>query len=164
MPPAGRSRCVIGHFRFRCRFAPAPIRARGARDTPTRGGIIGLWTLDETASDWKPPSPMAHTLEFRPDGSIVARNIPDIWDHDNRRVKGGYDSGVGTWSLAEHQGFWTLRLNLSEVNGKVPGRGVLLHLAGQSSPYQILAVLGDPDEGRSLVFQRSNPSTQSQEH
>jgi hypothetical protein len=136
-----------------------PNHGRYTRIRPDPKEIAGPWSLDVAASDWRPPAAdgTPHVLEFGADGTVVARNIPDIWNYDNRAVKGDFESGAGTWTLEKDQDYWVIQLHLSQVAGEKPGQNRLLHLVGQSPPYQIVVVIGDPDEGRSLVFSKERP-------
>jgi hypothetical protein len=163
---------VLGHFRVILGGAVTALIAgcqsdphygQYARNKPRLEDIVGIWSLDTAASDWRPASgnaATAHTLEFGSDGSVAARDVPDVWNFDNRRWKGEYENGTGKWSFKKNQDYWVLYLDLAEINGKRPGRGMMLHLAGQSPPYEILALIGDPDEGRALVFRKQRPAAE----
>lgn len=139
-----------------------PYSDQYARASPPRGAIVGRWGLDagSRAMIRSMGYPVSEpTLEFRDDGTFVARDIPDCWNFDGREVRKKTESGAGTWSLGTNQGYWVLRPLLTEINGEKRGRGVLLQLTGQATPYKILATVGDPDAGKAMVFEKRSGET-----
>ena len=130
------------------------------RSKPRIEEVAGVWRLDLSASDWKPAVGVVKTptIELKLDGTSTVRDIPDVWNWDNRHVVGGYDSGDGTWSLRQDQQWGVVHVSLPKVNGMAPGRSYMLFPTGQSTPYTILARIGDPDEGRALTFRREQPA------
>ena len=137
-----------------------PYYNQYTKTKPHPDAIVGRWSLDADsramvrAKGYKISKVSEPSLEFHADGTFVARNIPDCWNADNREVRGESESGSGAWTIGPNQDYWVLRPHFTEINGEKRGRGVLLHLSGQAPPYKILATVGDPDEGRALVFEK----------
>jgi hypothetical protein len=87
-------------------------------------------------------------------GTLRFQNIPDWWQEGHGKSGGKFDSWTGTWEVAKHDhGWWELSVLLSN-----PG-GVATHvdLIGQHAPYRLALVVGDPDAGREMQFERVEP-------
>jgi hypothetical protein len=136
---------------------------------PARGAVVGTWVLDEEgragvrAAVKKEGVP---TLILKEDGTFSARDIPDWWNHAGRLEPRTHWvpgprwtlwSGSGTWFLIESGNAWVVMLGLPGLRGDA--RGFMeMQLYNQKPPYRLGVILGDPDEGQSLIFERTGPA------
>jgi hypothetical protein len=88
-----------------------------------------------------------HRLELEADGRFAMIGMPDAWRTDGGRPEGRLDLDGGTWSLRRHQEWWGVEVQLKS-------RSALFPLSGAAPPYRIHVVLGDPDDGRAMIFER----------
>jgi hypothetical protein len=93
------------------------------------------------------------------DGTIIITNIPDWWLTFGE-PQGGFDSGRGTWSIQKHQEWWALSVGFTDttqfasLTNKPGGLGTEMMLVGEKSPYKIHLIVGDPDAGRGMEFEK----------
>jgi hypothetical protein len=95
------------------------------------------------------------SIVLEPKGTVQLRNIPDWWQNGFGKSNGGFDSWTGTWSTWKRpsRDWWELSLVLSDPGGF----GTSVELIGQQAPYRIALVVGDPDSGREMQFERVGP-------
>ena len=123
-------------------------------------------TLSQIAKEGHYPT-ASPSIVLTSDGTIVITDIPDWWVSFGES-RGAFDSGRGSWGVVKHQEWWALGVvfrnteHLASVQsrfaklGSSPGDyGAVMMLVGEKAPYKIHLILGDPDEGRSMQFERS---------
>lgn len=94
------------------------------------------------------------------DGTIIITNIPDWWLTSFGEPQGGFDSGRGTWTIEKHQEWWALGVgftnteNFASLTNKPEGLGAEMMLVGEKPPYKIHLIVGDPDAGKGMQFER----------
>ena len=146
-------RCGADRLEFVTRKMPAPA------------DLTGIWVVDEAGfAATRSPRRFKNrpTFVFREDGRFSARDLPDWWNDFDRRSLGeglgvGWvpTSGSGRWSLQRDQeGAWVMEANFSDLPGHPQGARQILPLYRQTPPYRLCVGLGDPDEGRFLIFER----------
>jgi hypothetical protein len=100
------------------------------------------------------------SITLREDGSFKVNSIP----LNSFKNEYNFCSGTGTWKLERDRGWhnpWVLTLSFTESKGSdfENGRFVcinLFQLRNRKAPYIIYIILGDPDEGRGLKFEKIN--------
>ncbi len=149
------SGCGSGPFDSATRTRPAPV------------DVAGTWVLDE-AGDADARSAMkagrVPAFVFREDGTFTARDLPDWWNDIDRLASNGGPgatwvptSGSGRWELRQDgNGAWVLETSFPVLPGLPRGLKETLHLYRNKPPYRLGVILGDPDEARSLHFERSD--------
>ncbi len=96
------------------------------------------------------------------DQSCKISNMPDLWLDGFGESRGGFDSYKGTWRLTKHTNGWGVYLRLSWIGGASKGQkdreSILVYdrmmLAGERPPYRLQFIIGDPDSGESLEFEK----------
>ncbi len=88
------------------------------------------------------------SIELFKDGSLKMVNMPDWWLKEFGESKGGFESGVGTWDVREQQGRWELGLDIKGlVSTSIP-------IADVPVPYLLWFYVGDPDQGKVMIFEK----------
>lgn len=124
----------------------------------------GVYVADTNTMDlitgeghYKPVSP---SITLFPDGAIVITNIPDWWNTFGQAC-GGFDSGRGFWRVEKHRDWWavlgcfTNTAQFASLTNKSERFGSDMMLIGEKPPYKIHLIIGDPDEGRGMEFEKS---------
>lgn len=133
---------------------------------PSRPSVTGVWTLDRVGRAEVGPAvtPGSRpTLVLHDNGAFSARDLPDWWNPDALVIpdKTGYRrawrrvSGSGRWALQKGAAGWGVTLRFSTP----PRLSAELRLRGQNPPYRLGVILGDPDGGRSLTFEKTGAAT-----
>ena len=96
-------------------------------------------------------------LELKPDGTFLIENVASIWSPFP--VAGGFENAKGKWSLASHQDWWAVQLDVTlikEADGHLNQRrfGTEAMLIGQEAPYVLHFVIDDPDSGNAIQYER----------
>jgi len=95
-------------------------------------------------------------FDLSSDGSFESGDLPDC--SKEMACSGKLQDISGTWSLAQHQDWWAVRLLTSRIDGASADFGVGAILRLDEPPYLIHFTIGDPDSGQTLAFEldRSN--------
>ena len=97
------------------------------------------------------------SITVNSDETFEIVNMPDWWIPNNAGYgvsNGGFDSGIGRWSLTNFSELWQISFDFEEgtFNSINEPFGVTLDLGGEQPPYSIWIYIGDPDAGRVMVF------------
>jgi hypothetical protein len=95
-----------------------------------------------------PPS----ILELRHDGTFQLRDAPDCFHQIE--CGAGVVNLSGKWQVEHLDDTWSLSLDVSEENGKPARYFTSAALRSQESPYLVHFIVGDPDSGRGVAFER----------
>ena len=138
---------------------------------PATNDLVGVYTADTNTVNLiareghytaAPPS-----IALLADGTIAITNIPDWWLTSFGAPHGGFDSGRGTWTVQKHQQWWGLSAGFpdttqfSSLSNRPGGMSTEMMLVGQNPPYKIHLIVGDPDDGRGMEFERLPPEKAS---
>ncbi len=125
---------------------------------PDNQDIIGVWQMSEVSLESARKAgyqPSAPRLEFREDGTFAMTDVPDIvmnsWEPQNQ-----YYSGTGTWAISRDtvNDEWDVEVRvIGSTEARIRG-AILFELVGRAPPYKIYRWAGDPDSGRTWVFER----------
>jgi hypothetical protein len=136
-------------------FLPTGPELQYTRSKPSEADLIGSWRpTAETIRDIRNRgrySTIEHELTLRPDHTFTMRNMPDWWRNGFGESHGHFESGDGTWELASASNVWQIWV----VRLHFPHLGTSIHLYHQRPPYLIFIGVGDPDEARGMLFERS---------
>jgi hypothetical protein len=122
-----------------------PVIWNRPRHTPRREDILGHY--EESERNWdRPKSGPDAMLDLKGDGSMTVRALPNEFGGTTCTV-----SGTGRWRGPDEDA----RLDLDVVSDGSPGSCksdsyASIELAGQSRPYSLYWVLGDPDSGTGI--------------
>ena len=92
-------------------------------------------------------------------GSCSINSIPDWW-LTSGDSKSGFDSGECVWKLEKHQEWWSVAVvfnstaQFSSQQFRPGSYGVSFMLLGEKPPYKIHLIVGDPDEGKGMTFEK----------
>jgi hypothetical protein len=129
-----------------------PYSGHYAKTKPNQQWFVGEWRLQARSPDSSPSRPTKLTL--RADGSFVAGSYP-------ARALGSLDTGAafvdgeGTWGVGPHQFFWVLGVHWTRVGTNRVDYGDMLPILNNKPPHLLHHVIGDPDSGEALVFEKT---------
>ena len=95
-------------------------------------------------------------LILNSDKTFVARELPRFWILRSTGRPSDTDVWKGTWTLAQVQNWWAVRLHIESLNGEPMSFVVPAMLRGDAPPYLVHLTIGDPDSGDALAFQRES--------
>lgn len=104
-------------------------------DRPEEKDIVGIYYLKESSGKYA----SNQKVEFRPDGTFEATNIPDSMEIS-------FNSGSGRWELTKDFTWWRIKLHYES------NYGTDVSLCQDKDHYKIEITIGDPDEGNYLYF------------
>jgi hypothetical protein len=108
-----------------------------------------------------PAAPTSITLLA--DGFLSIANVPDWWNTPFGESQGEFDSGTGGWNLQQHQQWWAISAHFgttahfASLQFRTDSFATEFMLVGQRPPYKLHLVVGDPDAGRAMEFERAQP-------
>jgi hypothetical protein len=106
-----------------------------------------LVSINELRDSGYQQIPDIRTITFLPDGTFIAKNMPDIFFYGN--LEKGFHSGSGNWAIYKKYG---IDLVFREIDGIATDVKTSLSLYGNKPPYKLYQVLGD--ELHWLVFEK----------
>ena len=134
---------------------------------PSTNDLIGVYTADTNTlafiakeGHYSVASP---SITLMGDGTIVITNIPDWWLTSFGAPRGGFDSGLGTWTIQKLQEWWGLSVGFPDttqfasLSNKPSGMNTEMMLVGERPPYKIHLIVGDPDDGKGMQFEKLPP-------
>jgi len=141
-------------------FQGDPYYNEYTRAQPDEKDIIGTWTANARSLEWlkaqgydvaAPPA-----LEFRADGTFTTTGMPDCWRvFFERERKKTLESAPGKWRVTKHQEWWALGLEFDRPPWFAGGGySTELFLRRQKPPYLVHVIVGDPDAGDCIEFER----------
>ena len=153
--------CVSG-----CQFDPGGDSY--TRKEPIPSSLVGAYvptaaTLTFIRTKGHYPTTQS-TIELHKDGSFVLTNVPDWWQNRFGTPGGGFDSGLGQWSVVNLQGAWQIELtfdstkDFSSSHNSPRGLVTYISLIGEASPYTLHLTVGDPDMGDAMQYTRTRGS------
>jgi hypothetical protein len=133
------------------------------RTKPESTKLAGVYR--PTTETWKLINEMGHynvqdiSLTLLPDGTFKMINMPDWWHTDFGESFGGTDSGKGKWSLSQQNDWWEIELSFNTTifnsDPSLSGNFVTWPvLSEEQQPYSLRFYVGDPDDGRVMIFQQ----------
>jgi hypothetical protein len=137
-------------FEFGC--GRDPYAGHYARTKPNQQWFIGHWMLRAGSPGANQATPTK--LEFSADGSFQAVNYPAIALGSFGAGKSFLD-GTGTWSVEPHQSFWVIGIHWKNLGSNQVDYGQMLHVLYDRPPQILHHIIGDPDSGEALVFERA---------
>ena len=124
------------------------------RTRPSDKDLVGTWTpTSETFQNMKASGGYAiskHELTLSADGTFSMLNMPDWWSDGFGESHKQLESGRGTWRVAEAKNVYTIYV----VNLLFPTGSVTVHVSRQRPPYLLHIILGDPDSGHYMLFEK----------
>jgi hypothetical protein len=135
-----------------------PYAGKYAKAKPTPQMLVGDWKLKAGSPGSNPTKPTKLTL--RADGSFTVVNYPGA-GVGSFGTAGGFLDGDGTWSVQQHQSFWVIGITWQKLGGKQLDYGQMLHILNDAPPHVLRHIIGDPDSGEALVFEKvpgTNPN------
>jgi hypothetical protein len=157
---------LVGILLSSCRYSPEYWEF--TRKKPRQEDVVGQYVPDQKARKFifeKRNYPKEKiSINLGPDGSFELKNIPDCWLSDFGKSSGKFNSGGGTWELAEHDSRWTLSLHFPSTEHFSAKRFkggffTFVMLIGEKPPYIIYLMVGDPDGGEGMRFEKIGPKT-----
>lgn len=137
-----------------CQFDP--YSSEYTRKQPVVAALPGTYALDAETKAWysrevQPAVPPA-MLELRRDGTFQLRNAPDCF----HRIECGRGviSLAGKWQVEHLDETWSLSFDVSEENQRPARYFTTGELRSQEPPYLVHFIVGDPDSGRGVAFER----------
>ncbi len=97
-----------------------------------------------------------HSLAFNEDGTFVMTNMPDWWLDANGDASGGFYSGSGMWQLVKGGSGerWRVYLYFITLSGNETNLIAYALVGGDRPPCRLHFSLGDPDAGRTMIFEK----------
>jgi hypothetical protein len=100
------------------------------------------------------------SLTISADDTFEMTNMPDWWRTDFGKSLGGTDSGKGKWSLSSQNDWWQIELHfdITDFNSDPSLSGdyvTYCEISGEQQPYSLWFYVGDPDDGRVMIFQQA---------
>lgn len=133
---------------------------------PKTADVAGDYVLDEASVRLVAEggyASRATAIHLDADGSMTFTALPDWWHTDFGDPGGRFDTGRGTWEVEPKQEkWWKVTARIRETTPDSPfqvergGHFAEWVLADETPPYRLVLTLGDPDEGRAMVFERSD--------
>jgi hypothetical protein len=154
MGPVGVAVCLAGC----CCMFPNVIFDL-TRTRPDKKEIIGIWHANAKTLKWLKEqgydTSSVTTFEFRDDDTFTMTGMPDCWreafESDWQKT---FESGSGTWSLEEDEGYWEIELLFKRPPWFPDGvYHTSLRLFHQEPPY-IARTYVDPNQFNFLDFER----------
>lgn len=132
---------------------------------PTINQLTGTWTLSAISLNRMRSQGgykiSTHTLTLREDGTFDLINMPDWWLNDFGDSRRGFYSGSGTWEVGkDSQGYWIIELQFNSLSGPISNRQPSFFIGQEKSIYYLYAVIGDPDTGNVIAFERSHEKSE----
>jgi hypothetical protein len=142
-------------------FLPTWPELQYTRSKPSEAELIGSWratvaTIREIRGRGQYRE-AEHEIVLRADHTFTMHNMPDWWRNGFGESHAQFESGDGTWKLASARNVWQIwivELHFSDFSGG-SAFYTLVHLYHQRAPYLIFVGVGDPDEARGMLFERS---------
>ena len=134
-----------------------PYAGKYAKAKPTPQTLFGDWKLKAGSPGSNPTKPTKLTL--RADGSFTVVNYPGA-GVGSFGTAGGFLDGDGTWLVQQHHSFWVIGISWQKLGGKQLDYGQMLHILNDAPPQLLRHIIGDPDAGEALVFEKV-PGTNS---
>ena len=123
------------------------------RKQPKKDDLTGIWVLDATSLERMRTNGGYDTsiqpgLDLKSDGTFELTRMPDWWDNGFGKSRQGFQDYSGSWDTSTYaKGFW--QIDFKSTRGTRSAQ-----LIGQSAPYRIEFVIGDPDSNESMIFQK----------
>jgi hypothetical protein len=122
-----------------------------------RQALVGEYRLDPETRNWYSKeiqsSVPAATLRLSADGRFIVRNMPDCLR--GAECRPGTVSFAGTWEPEKLDDSWVLALHVSDSD-HTHGYFTTAQLRSQQPPYIVHFIVGDPDSGRAIAFERGH--------
>ncbi len=141
-----------------------PHIATFTTNQPNPDDLVGTYVPDPATAEFiarkgrYPQLPASITLGAG--GALAITNIPDWWLAEFGKPGGGFDTGRGTWSVDQHQRWWAVGVHFQSTEQfasrqhRAESFGTSFMLVGELPPYKLHLTIGDPDEGRAMLFAR----------
>lgn len=145
--------CLLVLGPLACRV-PTLDQLNYTRNEPKKSDLLGTWvpnqsSLREMESSGGYDTSVQPKLILKADGTFELVNMPDWWDNGFGRSNKSFQDYSGSWGLSTYgnTGRWDIDLkSLSRMRS--------VNLIGQSPPYRIEFIIGDPDSSVSMIFEK----------
>lgn len=129
-----------------------PYAGYYAKTKPNQQQFVGEWTLKAGSPGSSQSKPTKLTL--RADGSFAAVNYPA---QALGSLGGGASliDGEGTWGIGPHQSFWVIGVHWVKLGTNQVDYGDMLPILNDTPPHVLHHIIGDPDSGHALVFEKT---------
>jgi hypothetical protein len=145
--------CLLLLGPLACRV-PTLDQLNYTRKEPKKSDLLGTWVPDKSSlremeSKGSYDISVQPKLILKADGNFELVNMPDWWDNGFGESHGGFQDYSGSWSLSTYgnTGVWSIEFKSSS-------RTRSANLIGQSPPYRIEFIIGDPDSSVSMIFEK----------
>lgn len=136
-----------------CRL-PTSDQLNRTRKEPNKIDLLGTWVPDRSSlqameSEGGYDASVQPKLILRADDTFELVNMPDWWDNGFGKSRKRFQDYSGAWGLSKYgnTGFWDVDLKSASQTRSV-------NLIGQSPPYRIEFIIGDPDSNVSMIFEK----------
>lgn len=133
-----------------------PYAGKYAKAKPTTQSFVGDWRLKAGSLGNNPAK--VTKLTMREDGVFTAVNYPGAAT-GSFGIAHSFLDGDGTWSVQQHQRFWVISINWQKLGGKQLDYSQMLHVLNDNPPHVLHHIIGDPDLGVALVFEKQPTTT-----
>src|SRR5258706_1419192 len=133
---------LLGAGPCACRL---PTSLDQTRKEPKKSDLLGIWVADnsslrEMESKGGYDISVQPKLILKPDGNFDLVNMPDWWDNGFGKSRKGFQDSSGSWGLSTYGDTGPWQVDLKSSSGTRSAS-----LIGQSLPYRIEFIIGDPD-------------------
>jgi hypothetical protein len=143
--------CLLISLLLACRL-PTVDQLNYTRTEPKKNDLVGAWvpdksTLEVLRTRGGYDTSTQTNLVLRDDGSFDLLHMPDWWSDRFGQSNKGFENHTGTWRALNYgdTGIWHIDLRASSGTR-------LVNLIGQTPPYRLEFVIGDPDSNVSMIF------------
>ena len=154
------SLCLVGCHRD-------PHSSVYTKTQPKLDDLVGVYVPDQTTVSLITREghyrELPASITLGTGGALSITNIPDWWGTDQGMAKGGFDSGRGTWKVVQHREWWAISAyfesaaQFASTQNRAKDLYTSFRLVGEGPPYKILLLVGSPDDGRAMQFERVQP-------
>jgi hypothetical protein len=130
---------------------------------PKATDVAGLYHLSSKSVEFLKSrkgytSAPAATIELRPDGTLLVRDLPDCVVADFGTPGGKFLSGRGRWKIEKAFAGYGLTWEILDGDSLPSGvyAGPWVAIRRRSPPYELELTIGDPDSGERIRYQRSS--------
>jgi hypothetical protein len=140
-----------------CQYDPFAHEFTNAQ--PRESAIVGRYVPDEETTERLKTAlgvtvSHATSIAINPNHTFIATELPRCWIGQDFECAEGTETWTGTWSLRQHQEWWSVQLHITSRNGQPTSYGMPAMLRHEQPPYLVHLTIGDPDLGNALAFER----------
>ena len=128
------------------------------RHQPAAGDLVGVWRVKSSQSVTPValyPNIGSAALIIHGDNTFEASDYP-VAPFDNPYTI-NYVAGNGRWSIKKAKYRWVIELTWHVRDDEPNGLSEDMYIMNQQSEYLLKDIIGDPDSGYAIVFDREQP-------